>query len=179
MNRADFGLVDSALLAAYMCGQFVFGPMGDRFGPRRVLLAGMSLSIVASIASGFSSVTWAFITFAILQGVAQSTGWSNTSKTMSSWFSLNERGRVIGLWCTHYTVGAAVALPFAGWVMEHFGGVSATGKIVPFWPAAFWAPAVVLGLVLVLAWLLLADRPEDVGLPPIEEYHHEPESLLA
>ena len=183
LQRTDFGMVDSAYLTAYMLGQFLFGPLGDRFGPRRMLLLGMGLSILAAIASGFSSVLWAFVTFATIQGVAQSTGWSNTSKTMSSWFSLNERGRVIGLWCTHYTVGAAIALPFAGCMMEYFGHSASPGAagpaIVPYWPAAFWGPAAALAVVLVLSWLLLVNRPEDVGLPPIEEYHDEPESLLA
>ena len=182
LHRADFGLVDSAYLTAYMLGQFIFGPLGDRFGPRRILLFGMSLSILAAVASGFSTVLLAFVAFATIQGIAQSTGWSNTSKTISSWFSLNERGRVIGLWCTHYTVGAAIALPFAGWMMDYFGHAASPGQpgsaLVPFWPAAFWAPAAVLGVVLVLTWLLLKNRPEDVGLPSIEAYHGEKESLL-
>jgi OPA family sugar phosphate sensor protein UhpC-like MFS transporter len=160
-----------------MFGQFVFGPLGDRFGPRKILLAGMVLSVLTSIASGFSTALLAFMAFAILQGIAQSTGWSNTSKTMSSWFSFHERGRVMGWWCTHYTVGAAVALPFAGWMMNHFGRVAQSNTteatIIPFWPAAFWGPAAVLVGVLFLSWLLLRNRPEDVGLPPIENYHGE------
>jgi OPA family sugar phosphate sensor protein UhpC-like MFS transporter len=36
----------------------------------------------------------------------------------------------------------------------------------------------VLTIVLALTWLLLRNRPEDVGLPPIEQYHGEPESLI-
>ena len=134
------------------------------------------------MASGCSTVLLAFVAFAAIQGIAQSTGWSNTSKVMSSWFSLNERGRVIGLWCTHYTVGAAVALPFAGWMMDYFGHAASPGQpgpaIVPYWPAAFWAPAAALGVVLVLTWLFLRNQPEDVELPSIEAYHGEPESLL-
>jgi sugar phosphate permease len=101
---------------------------------------------------------------------------------MSSWFSLAERGRVIGWWCTHYTVGAAIALPFCGWLMERYGIVPTAGvadaEVVPFWPAAFWGPAAVLAIVFMLTWLLLRNRPEDVGLPPIEKYHGEPESLI-
>ena len=33
--------------------------------------------------------------------------------------------------------------------------------------------------IIVVAWLFLRNQPEDVGLPPIERYHGEPESLLA
>jgi OPA family sugar phosphate sensor protein UhpC-like MFS transporter len=80
-------------------------------------------------------------------------------------------------------VGAAVALVFASQMMTYFGHAASPGQaeaeIVPFWPAAFWGPAAALGIILVITWLFLQNRPEDVGLPPIEVYHHEPESLLA
>ena len=182
LDRNAFGLIDATFLTVYMLGQFVCGPLGDRFGPRRILLLGLALSVAAAVGSGFSTTLAAFLAFAVLQGVAQSTGWSNTTKTMSSWFSVGERGRVIGGWCTCYTVGPAVALPFAAWMMNHYGEVRSGGQtgpaFVPFWPAAFWGTAGVVAGVALLAWLLLRSRPEDVGLPPIEEYHREPESLI-
>jgi OPA family sugar phosphate sensor protein UhpC-like MFS transporter len=182
LTRQDLGLVDAAYLTTYSFGQLFFGPLADRFGPRRILLFGMGLSVLAAIGSGFSTVLVAFLTFAVLQGVAQSTGWTATSKAMSSWFSLQERGRVIGWWCTHYTVGAAVASPFAGWLMDAFGRVTTNSlgktEVVPFWPAAFWGPAAVVAVVMVLTWLLLRNRPEDVGLPPIEQYQQDPEATV-
>jgi MFS transporter, OPA family, glycerol-3-phosphate transporter len=182
LERSDLGWVDSSYSASYMLGQFIFGPLGDRFGPRQILLMGMGLSILAIIASGFSTTLAAFVAFAIVQGIAQSTGWSNTTKVMSSWFSVGERGRVIGWWCTHYTVGAAVAAPFAGAAMMYFGemrtGEQLAPSRTPYWPAGFWATAGALAVVWFLAWLVLRNRPEDVGLAPIEEYHGEPLSLL-
>jgi OPA family sugar phosphate sensor protein UhpC-like MFS transporter len=179
LTRGELGWIDAASLTTYMIGQFLFGPLGDRFGPRRILVAGMAASIVAAVASGFATAFVAFFAFALVQGLAQSTGWSNVNKAMSSWFSLRERGRVVGWWCTHYTVGAAAAAWFAGWMMMRFGRVSPaveSAEVIPFWPAAFWGPAVVLAAVMCLTWWLLRDRPEDVGLPPIEEYHGEPMS---
>ena len=131
LRRENFGWVDSAYLTTYMLGQFVFGPLGDRFGPRRILLCGLAISVAAAIGSGFSTTLTAFLVFAVVQGIGQSTGWSNTSKTMSEWFSLSERGRVVGWWCSHYTVGAAVALPFAGWLMDHFGSPRPEGQAGP------------------------------------------------
>jgi sugar phosphate permease len=108
----------------------------------------------------------------MLQGMAQSTGWTATSKAMSSWFSLEERGRVLGWWCTHYTVGAIAAAALAGWLMDDFAQPLTPGSaIAPYWPAAFWGPAAVLSLILVLMIIYLRDRPEDVGLVPIEQYH--------
>ena len=182
LTRADYALVDSAYLSTYMVGQFIWGPLGDRFGPRRVLIAGILLVIVAALATGFSTGLVAFVIFAVVQGIGQSTGWANTAKAMAAWFSIRERGWVMGVWCTHYAVGAAVALPFAGLLMAFFGSPRPAGQqgsaIVPFWPAAYWGAAAVMGLVLLLVWLLLRDRPEDVGLPPIEQYHGETESTF-
>src|SRR4029078_11087953 len=68
-------------------------------------------------------------------------------------------------------------------MMAHYARSVQSGQtgstLVDFWPAAFWGPAAVLTIVLVLSCQLLKNRPEDVGLPPIEKYHGEPESLLA
>ncbi|MGI9430033.1 MAG: MFS transporter, partial [Bythopirellula sp.] len=182
LTRNDYGLVDSFYLTTYMVGQFIFGPLGDRFGPRRILLFGISLSIAAAVAYGFSTTFFVMALLAVAQGVAQSTGWSNTTKVMSSWFSQRERGRIIGWWCTHYAVGAAVALPLAGYLMTRFGSPRPAGEagsdIVPYWPAAFWGSAALVSIVLLIAWRFLRERPEDVGLSSIEEYHHEDETVI-
>jgi MFS transporter, OPA family, glycerol-3-phosphate transporter len=130
-KREQLGLVDLTFQITYMVGQFVFGPLGDRFGPRRILLLGMTLSVAAAVATGCSTTLAAFVGFALLQGLGQSTGWTNTSKVMSNWFSVGERGRVVGWWCTHYTVGAAAALALAGWATDWWGS-----KDIPYWPAA-------------------------------------------
>ena len=177
ISREQLGRVDATYLSVYSLGQFFFGPLADRYGPRKVLLFGMGLSVLAALGFGLSTTLAGFLTFAALQGIAQSTGWSATSKVMSSWFSLRERGRVLGWWCTHYTAGAAVANPLAAWLMDHWGllvpaGVAGHG-VAPFWPAAFWGPAAVLCVIIVLARLLLRNRPEDAGLAPIEAYHQE------
>ena len=66
--RKQLGLVDSTFLATYSAGQFLFGPLVDRFGARRILLAGMGLSVLAAVGSGFSLTLTAFLAFAVLQG---------------------------------------------------------------------------------------------------------------
>ena len=165
-----------------MVGQFLFGPLGDRFGPRRVLLFGIALSVLTAVTFGFSTSLFVMALLAVSQGIAQSTGWSNLAKVMSSWFYLRERGWITGWWCTHYAVGAAVALPFAGYMMIRFGSPRPAGEegsaIVPYWQVGFWGAAAVFSVVLFITWWLLRNRPEDVGLPSIEEYHDEKESVI-
>jgi OPA family sugar phosphate sensor protein UhpC-like MFS transporter len=182
LSRDVWGIIDSTFLATYSLGQFIMGPLVDRFGPRRILLGGLTLSVLTAVGNGFAKTAAVFLTFAVLQGIAQSTGWTATNKAMSAWFSLRERGRVLGWWCTHYTAGAAFASPFAGLMMDTFGRttLSSSGveEVVPYWPAAFWGPAAVLAAIAGIMFVVLRNKPEDVGLPPIEKYHGEPETLL-
>jgi OPA family glycerol-3-phosphate transporter-like MFS transporter len=46
------------------------------------------------------------------------------------------------------------------------------------WRYAFFIPAAVLFLIWILFFLFQRNRPEDVGLPPIEQYHGEKEAVI-
>ena len=166
MSSEQMGLIDGLYLTAYAAGQFIWGVLGDRIGTRRVVIIGLLGSIVAGFATGVSSIVLAFGVFAVLQGLSQSTGWAPLAKNITNWFSLRERGVVMGWWATNYTIGGLVGAPFAGLMAVYFGG----------WRFAFFMPALALVVVLVLFILLQKNRPQDLGLPSIEDYHREPGS---
>lgn len=161
------GLIDGAFLTAYALGQFFWGVCGDRYGTRRVILIGMFGSVVAAVAMGASSVLVLLIAFSAMQGLCQSSGWAPLSKNLGCFFSCRERGSIMGLWCTNYALGGFIATVFAAYVAQLWG-----------WRYAFYAPALVLLVIWVLFFFLQRNRPEDIGLPPIETYHHEKEPVL-
>src|SRR5688500_6272336 len=68
--------IDGGYLIAYAIGQFLCGIAGDRFGPRKVVLAGMLVSVAAGLFMGVSTSVMAFAVFFSLQGFCQSTGWA-------------------------------------------------------------------------------------------------------
>ncbi len=150
--------MDGAFLTAYAVGQFLSGMCGDCFGPRRVILAGMLGSVFAAIAMGASSLVPLMGLFFCLQGLCQSTGWAPLTKNIGSFFARQERGTVLGLWCTNYAAGGFVASVFAGYFGSRWG-----------WRWAFFMPAAALLGIWVLFYFLQRNRPEDVGLPPVEE----------
>jgi len=154
--------IDGAFLMAYAIGQFACGIAGDKFGTRRVVLAGMLGSVIAAAAMGASSLTLAFGALFFIQGLCQSTGWAPLSKNLGNFFSRRERGVVMGLWCSNYAVGGLIASIYAGYVGQRFG-----------WRYAFLIPALTLLAIWVLFLFLQRNRPEDVGLPPVEVYHNE------
>jgi len=163
LTTENMGVIDGVYLTAYAVGQFVWGMLGDKVGTRKIVLLGLSGSIIAGFAMGVSSIMLAFGVFALLQGLSQSTGWAPLAKNITNWFSLRERGVVMGWWATNYTIGGLIGAPFAGLMAVYFGG----------WRFAFFIPAIVLAVITILFFLLQKNRPQDMDLPPIEEYHKE------
>ncbi len=169
ISTRQMGLIDGLYLTAYAVGMFVWGALGDRRGPRVIVLIGIFGSVAAAFAMGLSSIVMLFGIFSVVQGLSQSTGWAPLTKNIGNWFSLRERGRVIGWWSTNYAIGALVAAPFAGWIADYYGS----------WRFAFFMPGAVLAVIGLLFILLQRNQPADVGLPPIETYHAEAGSAPA
>lgn len=162
------GLIDGLYGIAYALGHFVWGMSADKFGTRKVVLAGMLFSILVAVAMGLSSIAILMGVLFFIQGLCQSTGWAPLTKNVSYWFSRKERGRTYGFWSTNYAVGGMVAGAFAGYMALKFSS----------WRFAFFGPAAVLAGIWVLLLILQKNRPEDIGLPPIEDYHGEPKDVL-
>jgi sugar phosphate permease len=166
LTKATMANLDATYLAAYAAGQFVWGQVSDRFGPRIVILGGLAISALATMFMGILPAVVFLLPLMIVQGLSQSTGWSGTLNNMAQFFSIGERGHILGLWSTCYAFGGLVAAPVVGWfAYDVFGS----------WRAAFFSAAAIVGLVFVAFLFLQRNRPEDVGLPPIEEFHADEE----
>ncbi len=167
LTKADMSWIDGANSVAYALGQFLWGPLGDKFGPRVIVLAGMLASVTVALLMGLSStVLWMGVLFA-LQGLCQSSGWAPLTKNVGEFFSRRERGSIMGFWCTNYALGGFLASTLAAWAAQKFG-----------WRYAFFVPAGGLLVIWFLFLLFQRNRPEDVGLPSIEKYHGEGEEVI-
>ncbi|OPX05543.1 MFS transporter [Mycobacterium sp. AT1] len=161
MTEPVMGVLDATYLTAYAVGQFVWGTLADRFGPRRVLLTGLAVSAVAAALMGVTTAIIGFAALMIAQGLAQSSGWAPLSKNLSAFFAVSERGRVFGWWTTNYALGGLLAGPFAGWWSY---------SVFHTWRAAFFstATAIVVAVVLVITFIAQRDSPKSVGLGDVD-----------
>ena len=158
LDATTLGAMGLAYLGAYTLGQFLAGGIGDRTGPRRMLLVGMAVSIIANLVFGWSNSWWTMAAFLFINGLAQATGWAGNVGAMAPWFRRTERGTVMGLWATNFQVGGVGANLVSSFVLGAYG---------------FRYSFFVGSAVLFAAWLYFfvnqRDRPEDVGLPPISD----------
>ncbi|MFN0246494.1 MAG: MFS transporter [Kofleriaceae bacterium] len=154
----------AAYLIAYALGQYLASQTGPRLGPRLNVLIGMGASIVVTFAMGFTESPWVMGGMIFVNGIAQATGWSGNVGTMGAWFHKHERGRVMGIWSTNFTVGSVVSGLVMGWVLSmHDPGLPAP------WRWTFFVGSAVLVVVWLQFYVLQRNKPEDVGLAPVDD----------
>ena len=157
-STTTLGNIYAAYLIAYAIGQFLASGMGTKLGPRKNVLIGMALSTVVTLGMGIAPTPAIMAGLVAINGVAQATGWSGNVGTMASWFHKHERGRVMGMWSTNFTIGSLTS----GWVM-------AAVLDVYTWESTFFVGAGVLAAVWLQYYFLQRNTPEDVGLPAIDD----------
>ncbi|MBA3394579.1 MAG: MFS transporter [Deltaproteobacteria bacterium] len=162
-GATELGDIEAAYLIAYAVGQFLASGMGTKLGPRRNVLLGMALSITVTSLMGITLTVPIVMGLVAVNGLAQATGWSGNVGTMASWFHKHERGRIMGMWSTNFTVGSlASQYAMAGMlaIAVAYGGS---------WRWCFYLGACVLAAVWLQFFLFQRNRPEDVGLLPVDD----------
>jgi len=160
LSKAQMGVVLSLFGATYALAKLVNGPICDRSNPRYFMAVGLGGAVLANFFFGLSSSILFFMLFWIFNGYFQSMGSPIGPKTIANWFSSAERGRYYGIWNTCHNFGAFSILLVGGFIVERLG-----------WRFGFFIPAAICAFgAFFIAWKML-DRPESVGLPPIQEYH--------
>jgi sugar phosphate permease len=138
----------------YAVGQFGFGFLSDRIGPKRVVGAGLLIIVISNVMMGLhASVMWLLL-LACFNGVGQATGWSGLVKMMASWFSSENRGVVMAWWGTNYVLGGFLATAFATWAVGQRSPLPQLG-----WARGFLFPALLLATIIPLFFLQVSDTP--------------------
>ena len=140
----DVVWVTSAYLLAYAVPVLITGRLGDRYGPRRIYLTGLTVFTLASLWCGrTTSIEW-LIAARVVQGLGASMITPQTMAIITRIFPVQRRGAAMALWGA--TAGVATLVgPILGGVL-----VDALG-----WEWIFFVnvPVGVIGFV--LAWRLV------------------------
>lgn len=108
--------VTSAYLLAYAVPLLITGRLGDRFGPKRLYLLGLTLFTVASLWCGLSGSIEMLILARVFQGFGAALMTPQTMAVITRIFPPDKRGTAMGLWGAVAGVATLVG-PLAGGVL--------------------------------------------------------------
>jgi DHA1 family bicyclomycin/chloramphenicol resistance-like MFS transporter len=149
-------LILSLYLLSLATAQLLLGPLSDRFGRRPVVLAGLALSVVASLAAIAASSIGALIGARVVQAIGASTGIVIGRAIIRDLFERDRAAAMIGLVTTAMVIAPMVA-PMIGGILDTAFG----------WEAIFLFLAVFSGAVLLWAVFVLPEtRPARVAQSP-------------
>ena len=159
LDNAGAGGLATANLVGYLALSVIGGALAARFGPRIVIAGGLALAAVCMLLTGLAE---SFVPAAIwraLTGVGSGASNVPVMGLMAAWFARRRRGLAAGVAVT----GSSFALILLGPLVPRL--LVAYGE--DGWRVCwFFFGGVTLGLAM-LAYVVLRDRPADVGLLPL------------
>ncbi|WP_343713480.1 MFS transporter [Inquilinus sp.] len=162
----SFGWSRDTISFAIGVNIFLYGLMGpfaaaamQRFGIRPVIIFALALLAAAVSSSTLITQEWQLVlTWGLLVGFGSGIAAMVFGATIvNRWFQ-ERRGLVMGLLTASTATGSLVFLPILAEVAENFG-----------WKPVAWVVAIVVAAMIPVVFLLLPERPQDVGLSRLGE----------
>ena len=157
LSVADMGLLLSAFLWAYAFAQLPAGGLVDRFGPRRLLGAGVLLWSLAQGSTGLCANFGQFVFGRAILGLGEAPQFPTAARVVRDWFNVRGRGFATGVFNCSSTLGTAIAAPLLTVVMLAVG-----------WRWMFGIMGIA-GVAVAVFWLLLYRDPASMALTPAED----------
>ena len=160
-STEDIGILSSVLFWSYGIGHLVNGRLSEIIGIRKFIILSVILSVVCNIFMGFQTSIIAMAIIWGLNGFFQSMAWSPGISSLTTWWPGDKRGFATGFANAFSGFGQVVAT-----LMVAFGFV-----ILPQlgWRSAFFVPAILPVLMLVIFCIFAKASPKAIGLPEYKE----------
>jgi len=158
----ELGTIGSALFYTYAIGKLTNGFLADHANARRFLAAAFLLTAICNLMMGFATTVWLAALLWGLNGWFQSFGAPGGVVAMTAWFSNGERGRAYGVWSTAHSIGEGLTFVVVGGLVTLLG-----------WRWGYWGPGLIGVVTAIGVYVLLRDRPQTLGLPPVNEWKND------
>jgi OPA family glycerol-3-phosphate transporter-like MFS transporter len=154
-SNQTFGRIITIFTLIYAGGQFINGFLGDRYGPKLIMIIGGLGGIVANVCFGLSGTLTFFVVFWAINAYFSSCGWAPGCRIMYNWFPENRWGTWMGIFNALCYSGSFLVYPIATFAVFHWG-----------WRSVFFVCPAFL-LTLTIAFIFLGkNSPQDAGLQP-------------
>ena len=155
-NRQLQWVVDAYLLV-FTGLLLAAGSLGDRYGRRRALAAGLAAFVAMSVLAGSVHSPAALIGARALMGIGAALIFPATLAVLTNTFTdAKERAGAIGIWSAMSGVAVAAGPILGGWLLEHF-----------HWGSVFYVNVPLIGLALAGVAVFVPES-RDRDTPPLD-----------
>ncbi len=155
LNDVQLGQVFSAMLVGYALFQTVGGRLADRFGPRRVLAAGVAwwgifTALTAMVPAKIAGALFIFVAVRFFLGAGEAVIYPSANQFVARWIPTTERGIANGWIFAGVGAGAGLTPLIVTYIMVHYG-----------WRSSFWVCSII-GFAVGAVWFFIArDTPAE------------------
>ncbi len=130
------------------------GSLGDRFGRRGALYAGLLLFATGSLASAFAGSAEVLIGTRALMGLGGALTCPATLSIITNVFPSHERAKAIGIWASFSVLGIVLGPTVGGLLLEHY-----------WWGSVFLVNLPIVVALLIAIRLLVPDSRDPLSTP--------------
>jgi EmrB/QacA subfamily drug resistance transporter len=157
-SAADLIWINAAYALVFAAFLLPAGALGDRFGRKGALLAGLVVFVVGALLGSTADTAGQLIAFRALMGVGAAFAMPATLSILTAVFPADERNKAIAIWAGFAGAGGAIGILSAGILLEYF-----------WWGSVFFVnvPIVVTALALVAAFVPTSRDTQGHRLDPV------------
>jgi DHA1 family bicyclomycin/chloramphenicol resistance-like MFS transporter len=153
VDQASVQLTFSSYIVSYGLAQVVYGPLSDRYGRRQLMLFGLAVAVVGSVAAALASSLVTLTMARFVQGVGAAAGMVLGRAMVQDYFSGSDRARVMAYIGMAMGICAPLATVIGGQLHVRIG-----------WRANFFLISTLAIILFITTWRTLPrDQRENVG----------------
>ncbi|TWI67463.1 EmrB/QacA subfamily drug resistance transporter [Pseudoduganella lurida] len=154
---ADLSWVVNGYLLPLSSLLLLGGALGDHYGRKRVLLAGIAVFALASLLCGLAPRLSLLVAGRVLQGLGAALVLPNSLAILSATFEGKKRAQAVGIWAAAGAAAGAIGPLLGGWLIDTVG-----------WRAVFYINLPIAALAIFMGWrfVLLKTHGKPVPLDP-------------
>lgn len=144
----EYAWIVNVFLICYATMYPISGMLVDKFGPKRVMLGGITIWSLACIGGGMAPNVTVFAICRGILGLAEPTIFAGQLIAVTMWFEKRQRATANSLCTNGGSIGAVIAPVVIAWLMGYFDS----------WQHVFYI-AGITGLVIALVWQFMYTTP--------------------
>ncbi len=148
ITNLEYAWIVNVFLICYATMYPISGMLVDKFGPKRVMLGGITIWSLACIGGGMAPNVTVFAICRGILGLAEPTIFAGQLIAVTMWFEKRQRATANSLCTNGGSIGAVIAPVVIAWLMGYFDS----------WQHVFYI-AGITGLVIALVWQFMYTTP--------------------